>query len=107
MTDTIASLFDIKPIQWGLRGDPYLWQEMQTYFQKNPLPTSPDKLTPLVVAAFEQLTGHLFSTSHDFHIQRYSHGGMSSGYISIQFWQEKAIPLLLAQYAKTTPDRTN
>ncbi len=96
----IASLFSTMGIQWGLRGDPHLWREMEQYFAATPLPETVDELPPLIKAAFETLTGHPFSFDKHFFVDRYDSGGMSSGYISTQFWQERAIPLLCDRYEK-------
>ncbi|MCB9077037.1 MAG: hypothetical protein H6631_05570 [Anaerolineaceae bacterium] len=98
--ETMASLFQERPQQWGLRGDPHLWQEMRGYFEHTPLPATADELTSLVETAFEALTGHSMSIPNHFFIERFSHGGMSSGYVSPDFWRDKVIPLLQARYAQ-------
>jgi hypothetical protein len=99
--ETVASLFLKEPIQWGLRGDPYLWREMRSHFERVPLPAAADELSTLIETAFELLTGHSISTSNHFFVERFSHGGMSSGHISPDFWRNEAIPLLRARYAET------
>ena len=99
--ETVALLFQEEPSQWGLRGDPYLWREMRSHFERVPLPAAADELSALIETTFELLTGHPISTGSHIFIQRFSHGGMSSGYISPDFWRNKAIPLLLARYAET------
>ncbi|MCB0212544.1 MAG: hypothetical protein KDJ52_24585 [Anaerolineae bacterium] len=98
-TKTVASLFDEKPIQWGLRGDPHLWQEMRVHFASTPLPAAASELDVLLETAFETLTGHSIAGDEHFFIERFDHGGMSSGYISPKFWREKVMPLLHAHYA--------
>ena len=98
-TQTMVSLFDTKPIQWGLRGDPHLWQEMRTHFEPIPLPATASEVSVLVEAAFETLTGHSIVGDEHFFVERFSHGGMSSGYISPKFWRETVMPLLHARYA--------
>lgn len=99
-TETIAALFQAGPKQWGLRGDPHLWNEMRGRFSDTPLPATADELSALIEAAFESLTGQPISTRDPFFIERLSHGGMSSGYVSPEFWRDKAIPFLLARYAE-------
>ena len=99
-TETVASLFQEEPTQWGLRGDPYLWREMHHHFERVPLPATADELSDLIETAFESLTGHSTSAGNHFFIERFSHGGMSSGHISPEFWRDKAMPLLLARYAE-------
>lgn len=95
----IASLFDERPWQWGLRGDPYLWEEMQTNFIATPLPETADQLKVALEAEFLSLTGHPINSEQEFiFIERLAHGGMSSGGVSIPFWRETAIPLLIERY---------
>ena len=96
---TIADLFEPKPIQWGLRGDPYLWCEMAQHFCDAPLPSSPEQLTAALEEAFHLLTNESISFSSCIHIPRHDHhGGMSSGHISTEFWRFKAIPLLFSRF---------
>ncbi|MBT3337841.1 MAG: hypothetical protein HN855_07875 [Anaerolineae bacterium] len=98
---SISILFDPSPIQWGLRGDPHLWGEMKSSFLEIPLPASEEELKSLVERQFEILTGKPFSTEErSSYIERFSHGGMSSGHISFVFWREVASPLLVSRYNK-------
>ena len=99
-TKTVASLFEEKPRQWNLRGDPHLWREMAAHFAQTPLPATADELSALIETAFESLTGYPLSSTTPFFIERYSHGGMSSGYISPDFWRDKILPLLRIRYAE-------
>jgi hypothetical protein len=32
MRKSVSIIFQEPPSQWGLRGDPYLWNELETYF---------------------------------------------------------------------------
>lgn len=98
LSKTVASLFEKEPIQWGLRGDPHLWREMRLQFDRTPLPATADELAALIESAFGSLTGHSISESRPFFVERFSHGGMSSGYVSPEFWRDKAIPLFRARF---------
>ena len=42
MSDTryLSELFDIQPPNWGLRGDPWFWQDMKKSFAATPFPYS-------------------------------------------------------------------
>ena len=42
--------------------------------------------------------GYPITHQQDIFIKRYAHGGMSSGYVCLQFWREKVFPLLQARY---------
>ena len=106
-TETVASLFQPEPQQWGLRGDPYLWREMRRYFEQTPLPTTVDELNTLIETAFEALTGHSISVGSHFFVESFNHGGMSGGHISPDFWREKAMPLLGARCAQAYREKEN
>jgi hypothetical protein len=96
----ISSLFDQEPVQWGLRGDPYLWREMREHFVNTPLPATADDLAIFIETLFKTLTGHSISETEYFFVERFDHGGMSSGFIAPEFWREKAIPLLRKRHAE-------
>jgi hypothetical protein len=91
---TVATLFQDEPRRWGLRGDPHLWREMRREFEGVECPATPEGLASLVEEAFEKLTGFPLSHADPFYVEKYSHGGMSSGYVDPRFWRETASPLL-------------
>ncbi len=94
----IADLFQKKPGQWGLRGDPYLWQEMADQFAQMPLPQSSEQLAQLLMQTFEALTGQAIVAEQFIAVERFPRGGMSGGLVSPKFWRETAVPILLARY---------
>ena len=96
---TVASLFEGEPCQWGLRGDPHLWREMIEYFKDVPCPAKFWNLASLISDAFEKLTGQPITHPEPFFVEKYSHGGMSSGYVKPQFWRDTAIPILRSRLA--------
>lgn len=96
--DTIGSLFDDAPGQWGLRGDPYLWKEMADLFKFAPLPQTTAELEKELLSSFLSITGKPISVTDHFFVEKFAHGGMSSGHISPQFWRDKALPLLLSRF---------
>lgn len=98
---TIGDLFEEEPDQWGLRGDPFLWREMQELFAEVPLPSTSSFLVEHLEAAFLRFTGHPISTTDYFFIERFAHGGMSSGYVAPEFWRDHALPLLIERYTET------
>lgn len=95
---TVSRLFDEQPRQWGLRGDPHLWREMQEILSASAYPETEEQLVTLLEQAYQQLTGAPLSDRAPLFIERYNHGGMSGGSVSPQFWAETAIPLLRARY---------
>lgn len=91
----VAAIFDEKPKQWGLRGDPYLWEEMKKAFSTTPLPISPEEFVKEFNSHFEKFTGMPLTREVRVYLPRYSHGGMSGGQVCGEFWIDKALPVLL------------
>jgi hypothetical protein len=75
---------------------------MCKHFSVVPIPSDSSELKQQIEHAFLLLTGHPLSSSNYFFVEKYAHGGMSSGVISPAFWREKAVPLLVNRYAETT-----
>jgi hypothetical protein len=98
MKNSISTLFAPEPIQWGLRGDPYLWREMAEHLQDVRLPDSLAELSSVLEEAFFKLTGYPVSYARHIRVDRHAHGGMSSGGIATEFWREKGLPLLLSRF---------
>lgn len=102
----VATLFEDEPRRWGLRGDPYLWREMRREFEGVECPATSEGLAFLIEKAFEELTGFPISHAAPFHVEKYSHGGMSSGYVDPKFWRETAVPLLQGRLPAQRPEGT-
>lgn len=90
----IGNLFDPEPDSWGLRGDPFLWRQMQSNLFTTPLPATEIEFTRLISDTFFVLSGNPITTKDDFYVEAFSRGGMSSGYICPVFWREQAITIL-------------
>jgi hypothetical protein len=93
-------MFVEAPPHWGMRGDPYLWDELKGTLSDVALPSTSAGLSQLIGSAFESSTGHAMDERGYFVIERFAHGGMSSGGISTEFWRDTAMPLLLERYRK-------
>ena len=91
---SVAALFQDEPHRWGLRGDPYLWREMRRHLEGVASPATSEGVISVIEKAFEELTGFPLSHADPIYVERYSHGGMSSGYVNPKFWRETAVPLL-------------
>lgn len=94
----LSALFEEEPFRWGLRGDPYLWRDMGRTLRAVALPQTEAQFVALIESTFEQLTGAPLSSTDYIYVEKYDHGGMSSGYVSPPFWRETALPLLRARY---------
>lgn len=94
----LASVFEAQPDRWGLRGDPHLWREMRDSLSDQAYPPTEEEFTVLLEQTYKRLVGAPLGNREAIFVDRYSHGGMSSGYVSPQFWAETAIPLLQIRY---------
>jgi len=91
---TLSLVFQNEPSRWGLRGDPYLWKEMKKLLENRTYPDTEEEFLALLEQTYEQLTGSpIKDQMFSIFIERYDHGGMSSGHVSPQFWIEIGIPL--------------
>jgi len=95
-----TDIFEKRPLQWGFRGDPYLWDELWMQLQKQETPKSVEEFEELLRRTYAELTadGKVAMATESLFIDRYPASGMSGGLISIKFWQDKALPLLLSRY---------
>ncbi len=98
MDKSFAPLFAKKPSSWGLRGDPFLWQSMADYLQLQPLPDNTDEFITKIQKTFYYLTQHTMDEERFFKIEKFKHGGMSSGMIDPKFWRQNIMPLLLERF---------
>lgn len=100
----VSELFAPSPAQWGLRGDPYLWQELSHELSDRTLPESAGELMVVLEAAFYRLVGEPVHTlKGSVFVARYSHGGMSSGHVAPDFWRNTALPLLRSRFTLARP----
>ena len=97
----ISDIFSEGPIQWGLRGDPHLWNELRKWLSGKEIPHSKEGFEALLETGFLEITGVPVSSDEDIFIERFNTGGMSGGYVNPKFWREKAIPLLVSRYIKS------
>jgi hypothetical protein len=97
----LVQIFQDEPARWGLRGDPYLWREMKEILEDHPYPATEDQFMALLERTYQHLIGVPLTQRETIFVERYSHGGLSSGSVSPQFWVEQAMPLLLARYRET------
>ncbi|MEH7108845.1 hypothetical protein [Bacillus sp. JJ1764] len=107
MKPSVAKIFEQKSEQWGLRGDPYLWDELQQVFSTIPLPCSKTCFIQHFEKFFQKLTNHSFKSESDFWVEKYDHGGMSSGGIGVDFLHKKTLPLLFTRLEKLNNEYLN
>lgn len=95
MAKDLSLIFERKPAQWGLRGDPYLWDEMQELCVADSLDIDDYGVARFVCEYFEKVTGQPLTIDAKAYVGRFAHGGMSSGSVCGEFWISKGIPLLI------------
>ncbi len=91
----VSAIFEEKPKQWGLRGDPYLWEDLKKEFSTVPITISLEDFVKEFKEAFEKHTGNPLTSDCHIFLSKYANGGMSSGQICGEFWMDKALPLLV------------
>ena len=95
MGKDLSLIFDRKPSHWGTRGDPYLWDKMQELCIGESLDISEYGIAKLVCDTFMRITGVPLTLDASVYCEEFAHGGMSSGYVSGEFWIPYGIPLLI------------
>ena len=95
-TRYVSEIFSIQPPNWGLRGDPYLWKDMQAAFAEVELPYDSPSLVADIKRIFQEKTGMELDVAARPFVAEYDHGGASSGKVSGRFWLITAMPLLVA-----------
>lgn len=92
----MADLFDPEPRRWGLRGDPYLWRALGDKLSDVDVPASEGEVVSLLHAAFGELVGSDLRSdpAPSVYLERFAHGGMSSGMVSLDTWRQQLMPLL-------------
>lgn len=100
---TLSDLFFPMPSSWGLRGDPYLWSALAAQMNYERLGDERDSEPSFknrIKTHFREMTGaDIDKASTDPTVSMLAHGGMSSGMVSLSWWREAGIPLLLRRYA--------
>ena len=96
----LSAIFEEKPKQWGLRGDPYFWNHLKELAEQMDM-ISPDELEKWIKEEYRSLSGKAMTDQYmDFAvIEQFAHGGMSSGGVDNLWWIEEGIPLLKSRLA--------
>ena len=103
MTHVVSEIFKDGPVdRFSLRGDPVFWNYLEKHFQKVARPYSERKLEEDIRTIYQDLTGKEFRMGEMALVKDFisKSGGMSSGWLSDDFWLKSAIPLLKKRLAK-------
>lgn len=93
----VSEIFGDKPEQWGLCGDPDFWEHLKNHFIDVRLPYFKKALKNDIREEFNLLAGYYPEEGKRYFVKSSStiHKGMSSGFLSGDFWIKQAIPLLI------------
>ena len=95
----IMEVFKNKPNQWGLRGDPELWEKLRLKFQNTEVPTNSREFNTLLEEQFDSLINSGEKKSDGIiWFEEFSQNGMSGGSVSIVWWKETGLPLLKERF---------
>lgn len=105
LTHFVSEIF-VEPERWELRGDPLLWRYLKNYYMDIAVPYPLECLEKDILRIFKDFTGEFPVRGKHYFVKDFSknHIGMSTGYLSANFWLDEAIPLLVRrlEYANTT-----
>ena len=96
-----STLFERPLMQYGMRGDPPLWEAMRQTLAGHPLPSRFWDVRSTVEQEFERITGHrLLESTEPFFVPEFGIGrGMSDGVVDPAFWVRTVIPVLIDRWA--------
>ena len=90
----LSVLFLERPQKYGYRGDYYFWAYLEQYFREHPELSKKDDISQTIMQQFKQVSNVELTADAMPCVQELAHGGMSSGFLSGDFWLNVAIPLL-------------
>lgn len=97
----ISSLLTEIPEQWGLRGDLFLWEELQEKTRNKKLLNTEKEMVEYFYKLFHEIIGHEITLEECILVEKYNNKkGMSSGHICPVWWLNEGIPLIIERYNK-------
>lgn len=95
-----TSEFETLGIKWGLRGDPYLWDELKKSVISHSEFSSEDEFIEFIEQKFNELTkkGKISDDRTKVFIDSFQSEGMSGGLVSLTAWKERLLPLLSERF---------
>jgi hypothetical protein len=95
-----VSDFETLELKWGLRGDPFLWEELRKRAESKVNFRSKQDFEIFIDENFKAITqsGNFSEDGSRVYVKNFNHGGMSGGWIAYNTWITKILPLLKNRY---------
>jgi len=105
---TLADGFDVIHRQWGLLGDPHVWEALRDALAEEVTPGSPDAARVVVVDGLRRVADIDVDSDGPAPVPReqFAHGGMSSGMVDVGWWHDKGVPLIVERAVARRPTST-
>ena len=89
-------LFVREPVgSWGMRGDAYAWRALRACLEDMPEPKTAVELQARLHEGFADVVGiDKFPRPEAIYREKFAHGGISSGMVSLIAWRDQLMPLL-------------
>ena len=100
MKKDMSVIFEDEPKKWGLRGDPFFWAELKEECYGKELPYHEDLVVEYVCQKFEAVSGVPLTYDARPYVEKYAHGGMSSGHLSGLFWIGRGMAKIIENFKK-------
>lgn len=100
-------VFRSAPDQWGLRGDPVVWDLLATSMRRQQSPQNVREGMEALYQALVDLTGVDLRSTHlaeQVHNPAWERGGMSSGHMHCWTWRDRVMPFLRHKLETVVPD---
>lgn len=95
----MSDIFNTKPNQWGLRGDPELWEKLRLKFNNSEIPKSSNEFNIFLDAEFDSIIKSGKKTSDNIiWFEEFTQNGMSGGSVDLNWWKNTGLPLLKERF---------
>jgi hypothetical protein len=95
MEESVNVIFKKPPARWFLRGEPFLWDDLEKLYSQYNLPISKERFEDILDVFMTKLLKEAEYKHGIIYVKRYAHGGMSSGCINLIDWELKRRPYIL------------
>lgn len=101
---TVGDLFARQPIRWGLRGDVYLWLELQQTLAHVPVPKNRWELERILRESWQAAMGlALTDSATPVYVERFDPGrGLSAGNVLPSWWHHTGMMILVDRFCAFT-----